>query len=123
VAFDSIRSQITRRGGGKFHNRECWAAWRKRTAQTRLAKLLKQQYGMTESEYEALLTIQGGVCGICRRSPEEAGQPRLVVDHDHATGRVRGLLCSMCNQGLGRFQDSPALLASALSYLGRRSDG
>jgi hypothetical protein len=119
VAFDAIRSQIERRSGGKFHSRNCWKAWRSLNRQTRLAKLLKQLYGMTEADYQKLLTSQGGVCGICRHSPAEIGESRLVVDHDHATGRVRGLLCRMCNLGLGRFRDSPTLLRSAVKYLTR----
>lgn len=122
VTFDSIRSQIERRSGGKFHSRECWRIWRAANRQTRLEKLLKQQYGMTQAEYDGLVESQGGVCGICRRSPAEAGLPRLVVDHDHVTGHVRGLLCTTCNLGLERFRDDPALLASAIRYLGHRSD-
>lgn len=123
MKFDSIRSQIERRSGGKFHSRDCWTAYRSRNKQTRLAKLLKQQYGLTVAEYEAMVTAQGGVCGVCQRSPAEAGQSRLAVDHDHATGRVRGLLCTPCNLGLERFRDDPLLLASAIRYLGRQSAG
>jgi hypothetical protein len=123
VTFETILSQLGRRGGGKFggkfHSRECWLEWRQRTRQTRLAKLLKQLYGMTEAEYFAMSQAQGGVCSICGRSPEEAGQTRLVVDHDHATGRVRGLLCDPCNRGLGTFEDSTERLASAVRYLAR----
>jgi hypothetical protein len=55
---------------------------------------LKFSFGMTVEEYDALLTAQGGVCGICKRPPKSR---RLAVDHDHATGRVRGLLCAFCN--------------------------
>jgi hypothetical protein len=126
VQFETIQSQLGRRGGGKFggkfHNRDCWLNWRRRTAQTRLAKLLKQQYGMTEADYLALLEQQAGACLICGRSPQEAGDPRLVVDHDHATGRVRGLLCTDCNLGLGRFADSIERLASAARYLAHRPE-
>lgn len=74
--FDSIRSQIERRNGGKFHSRDCWKAWRERTKQTRLEKLLKALYAMTLADYTALLEAQGGVCGICRRSAAEAGRLR-----------------------------------------------
>jgi hypothetical protein len=65
--------------------------------------------------YEAMLTSQGGVCAICGRPPSE--KRRLAVDHDHATGAVRGLLCVPCNQALGRFQDSPDVLAAAAMYV------
>jgi Recombination endonuclease VII len=123
IEFGTILSQLGRRDGGKFggkfHDRACWLEWRQRTRQTRLAKLLKAQYGMTEQDYYERLEAQGGACSICGRSPEEAGQVRLVVDHDHATGRVRGLLCQPCNQGLGRFGDSIERLVSAVRYLDR----
>jgi hypothetical protein len=121
VKFDSIRSQIERRSGGKFHSRPCLYVYRAANRQSRLAKLLKQQYGMTVAEYTAMLQSQGGVCGICRCLPEQTGLRRLVVDHDHATGRVRGLICQSCNLGLGRFKDDPSILVSAIKYLGRHS--
>jgi hypothetical protein len=124
IEFETILSQLGRRGGGKFkgkfHSRECYFAFRAATRATRLEKLLKQQYGLTLAEYEAMLAEQGGVCLICGRDPQTAGRERLVVDHDHATGHVRGLLCHRCNQGLGWFGDSTELLASAARYLGRR---
>ena len=56
---------------------------------------------------------QGGVCGICKR---QSGM-RLCVDHCHATGRVRGLLCRTCNSGLGFYQDDPRLTRAATAYL------
>jgi len=118
IEFDSIRSQIERRSGGKFHSRDCWRAYRAANKQTRLAKLLRAEHGMTVAEYEALLTRQGGVCSICGRAPAEVGRKRLVVDHDHVTGRVRGLLCDPCNLGLGAFADDTGRLVSAVRYLG-----
>ena len=54
---------------------------------------------------------QGGVCAICRTAPAEH------VDHDHATGAVRALLCFNCNGGLGQFRDDPSLLYVAAFYL------
>jgi hypothetical protein len=53
----------------------------------------------------------GGVCQIC------GDDERLGVDHCHASGRLRGLLCSRCNTGLGMFRDRPELLAEAIEYL------
>lgn len=58
---------------------------------------------------------QGGRCAICRREPEQGR--RLAVDHDHATGEVRGLLCKACNTALGMFRDDVASLARAIGYL------
>ena|ERR1700761_5539183 len=67
----------------------------------------RKQYGMTPEEYIAIL--QGG-CQIC-------GNTATAIDHCHATGRVRGGLCSSCNTGLGLFRDRPDLLRSAADYL------
>jgi hypothetical protein len=115
--FETINSQIVRRSGGKFCSRTCFNDYRATHKQTRLAKLLKQLYQMTEAEYQSLLDAQGGVCGICQCSPEETGLRRLVVDHEHVTGRVRGLLCQPCNLGLGHFRDKTSVLHLAIKYL------
>ena len=64
------------------------------------------------AEYERLLAQQDSKCGICSR---ELAPPH--IDHDHKTGKLRGLLCFNCNVGLGHFQDSPELLAKAMAYL------
>jgi hypothetical protein len=91
--------------------------------ESRLNSRLKA-YGIDLSEYQRILQSQGGVCAICKRAGRELSKlyareeiPRLVVDHCHATGNVRGLLCSRCNLGLGKFLDSPALLDAAIVYL------
>lgn len=72
------------------------------------------KYGLTVADYEALFERQGGACGICR---EEPGESRLDIDHDHVTGRVRGLLCQNCNTGLGQFDDQITKLLAAVDYL------
>jgi len=76
---------------------------------------LKSRYGLTLHEYDDMLEAQGGVCAICG---EECPQnERLSVDHDHETGRVRGLLCVNCNHMLGSAKDSTDTLAQAIEYL------
>jgi len=74
---------------------------------------LKKKYGLTSEEYEALLKKQGGVCKICQMPSKS----RLRVDHDHKTGKVRGLLCTGCNIGLGQFKDNAAALKAAADYI------
>lgn len=70
-----------------------------------------------QSRYTELYLAQGGCCWICEKVlAKEAAGP---LDHDHKTGRVRGLLCSRCNTGLGLFKDDPALLERAILYLRR----
>ena len=75
---------------------------------------LKRMYGIGMEEYDAMVANQNGVCSIC------GGPPRgrlLAVDHNHATGKIRGLLCGPCNTGLGQFKDSVETLTAAISYL------
>lgn len=64
---------------------------------------LRNKYSMTVENYNKLLAQQGGKCAICRKHQSEFKYP-LHVDHDHQTGRVRGLLCCGCNTGLGHFE-------------------
>jgi hypothetical protein len=78
---------------------------------------IKRRYGLTETQYRALLELQGGLCKICRRGPEGSGKKMLTVDHDHKTGEVRGLLCNHCNAALGNFRDDPLILRAALAYI------
>jgi len=66
-------------------------------------------------DYEDMFVRQGGVCALCYE-PCETGK-RLAVDHDHTTGRIRSLLCSGCNTGLGKFRESQELLRNAADYL------
>jgi hypothetical protein len=76
---------------------------------------LKLNYGITVQEYEAKLVAQEGKCAICRCS--DSGKKGWHVDHDHDTGKFRGLLCMNCNTGLGKFRDDPDLVRAALQYL------
>lgn len=71
-------------------------------------------YGVSREEYAELVSDQNGVCALCGRASEERA---LAVDHDHASGVVRGLLCAPCNTGLGVFRDDPRLLRRAIGYL------
>lgn len=77
----------------------------------------RRKYGLEPEQYQLMLKEQAGVCVICKQ-PSSDGK-RLPVDHEHDSKRVRGLLCSSCNNGLGRFKDNPALLRAAADYLER----
>lgn len=84
--------------------------------------MLKRAYDISCEDYNAMLKSQNGVCAICDL-PESVmlhGKVKLLsVDHDHETGRIRGLLCHNCNTLLGNAKDSPAILQSAIDYLKR----
>lgn len=75
---------------------------------------LKRVYGITRAEYELRRDEQAGVCAICKNPPDSRG---LAIDHCHATGKIRGLLCNKCNCALGQFSDSLERLNAAILYL------
>jgi hypothetical protein len=77
---------------------------------------LKRLYGLTRDEYERTLREQNDSCRICGATFETTGK-RFHVDHDHATGKVRGLLCHKCNAALGMFDDNVDRLRKAVEYL------
>lgn len=80
-----------------------------RQREKRRARLRK--YGLTTAQFDFMVAKQGGKCKICKKAR------KLVVDHCHDTGKVRGLLCSPCNLGLGSFKDDPDALREAASYI------
>lgn len=79
---------------------------------------LRRRYGIGADEVERMLDAQGWACVICTA---ELTVKNAQVDHDHATGAVRGILCFNCNGGLGQFKDDLASLRRAAAYLGRHS--
>lgn len=89
--------------------------WYARNRRTATGYKLQREYGISIETYETMLVAQGGVCAICKKAC--ATGRALAVDHDHVTKEVRGLLCANCNNGLGRFNDSPALLREAANYI------
>lgn len=77
---------------------------------------LRKNYGLTAEDYQRLYREQHGVCAICGQ-PEPVANRELAVDHCHATGLVRGLLCSRCNLTLGKLGDDPVLAWKMAIYL------
>jgi hypothetical protein len=79
---------------------------------------LKSRYGLTQEQYIVLEAAQGGKCAMCRGDQKEGH--RFHIDHDHATGAVRGLLCTRCNMALGVYEQ-PGFVESADAYLARHA--
>ena len=77
---------------------------------------LKKKFGITIDDYNKMLESQNGVCAICL-SNKSGGTGVFHVDHDHITGKIRGLLCQRCNTGLGLLYDSEDILLKAITYL------
>lgn len=94
---------------------------RKRTKDQMKNEFIKSKYGIDLEEYCNMLKSQKGVCAICgeeeKRKSRYGGVCKLTIDHSHKNGKVRGLLCSRCNNGLGQFRDNLLLLKEAISYL------
>jgi len=84
-----------------FYCKECWS-WRGR----------RDKYKFSKEEFNRLVEEQAGACAISKEDVLN-----WHVDHDHQTGKVRGLLCGWCNTGLGQFRDNPTYFAAAIQYL------
>lgn len=84
----------------------------------RLSYYVKWKYGITQEAYEELLAAQEGRCAICRGIDFKPWD-RLVIDHCHDTGVIRGLLCHSCNVCIGQAKDDPTVLRAAVEYLER----
>lgn len=80
--------------------------------------LLQKNYGISIQDYDEMLEAQQGRCAICRKHPKKR---RLGVDHNHRTGRIRGLLCMRCNLGLGKLNDNHETLTAAEIYLSQEA--
>lgn len=93
--------------------RECWRGYSRE-------RRLMREFGISSKIFDQMVQAQGGGCAVCGTpvGSMRNGKPlRLAVDHDHHTGAVRGILCSNCNNGLGRFKDDPDLLRRAAEYI------
>lgn len=88
---------------------EIWRKWH-----------LKARFGLTLETYEELLASQGSACAICKSLSTKTRKGRLFpIDHDHDTGRVRGLLCNTCNVAIGMAGENASLLRAMADYLDR----
>jgi hypothetical protein len=97
-------------------NPEQWAAIQRNNK-------LRRTYGITLEDYDRMFEEQQGRCGICSSEENNSkNTEHFYVDHCHATGIVRGLLCSGCNTGLGNFKDNEESLQAAIAYLRRQEN-
>jgi Recombination endonuclease VII len=77
--------------------------------------MIKKRYGIDRDQYWAILKAQNGACALCEK-PCVTGK-NLAIDHDHETGKVRGLLCMRCNRAVGLLRDSAEAALKLYSYL------
>jgi hypothetical protein len=115
-------SEAARKRSNEWHKKNharhlAYMAERRKThALQILSSKLQSAFGITLEEYNAFFSNQKGACAICQKHPQQ-NKKRLAVDHCHKTQKVRGLLCSTCNQAIGLFKDDVSLLQSAILYL------
>lgn len=96
------------------------AQYRKRNPAVPWNSHLRRTYGISAADYDAMLKAQGGGCAICGKTHASKGvRNRFAVDHDHTTGRVRGILCHGCNRAIGILGDDTDGVRRALIYLER----
>lgn len=115
------------------HSREHTLAWQARDPEgfqrSRRLTNAALRFGVTREEVAAVLEASEYACAICGTPVRDKARPgdkaRACIDHDHETGRIRGVLCDPCNNGLGRFEDDPERLIAAAHYLlrFRRQEG
>lgn len=100
------------------------AEWRRRNPKRAKAKFkrwwLKSRYGLTEQAYYEMFERQNFSCAICGSTYSQFAHG-LAVDHNHKTGRIRGLLCALCNAAIANLQDEPTLVLKAYRYV--KNDG
>lgn len=123
--LDQYNKKARARDGLNYKCRPCVnaesLAWyrnnRERVKKNHREWSLRALYGITESEFQRLLKLQDGKCALCPVEYSDKGKRNLVVDHDHETGRVRGLLCTRCNTSIGQLGDNSEGLRRALAYV------
>jgi hypothetical protein len=90
--------------------------------ETKRGYLLRYNCGITEADFKKMLDAQGGLCALCKKPPS-SHKRNLSVDHCHRTGRVRGLLCDLCNWHLGKVDRDPSIVERIRSYLSEDRGG
>lgn len=105
----------------KYCSRLCanraWSAKNPKKRADLNRKHLMMRYGITQHEYEKMLLAQDNKCAVCGTNKPGGPGGVFAVDHNHKTGKVRGLLCSSCNTALGLLKDNKETLCSAITYL------
>ena len=103
------------------YQKEYSAAYRSRSdvQEGSWTRNLKKNYNLTPKEFNDMWADQDGKCSICKveMAPRGRLKDSATVDHNHDTGKVRGILCRCCNNGIGALKDSPEILSAAIDYL------
>jgi hypothetical protein len=124
--YSLFSKDSSRKDGYEPYCKSCKTLYRKKYQEKNPDKIrnswYKRRYNIDMEEYNEIYLLQNSKCKICDKEKENnisADHDRLVVDHCHKSGEVRGLLCQKCNRGLGYFEDKIENLLSAVIYLDR----
>ena len=120
-SLDDFNKDLSFKDGLNYCCRECSnAKLRQRYAEHsehERNRQLKKNFGLTPEQFDSMVETQGGRCAICGTDEPGGKKTRFSIDHDHETGKVRGLLCNNCNVGIGRLKEDPFIFESAMVYL------
>ena len=128
-AFDNKAKNIMKATTWNKENRnrhnEISVKWNSKNKRKKKNTHLQKHFGISIEEYETLFNIQEGKCAICGNTEstidKRSNMPKMLsVDHDHVTGKIRGLLCQTCNLVLGLFKDSLDKFEKAIVYLEKK---
>jgi len=114
----SQKDMYTWRERNKSHYNNYAAMWRAKNPEKQMANDIRSKYGLELDQYKKMLELQDYKCSICGKDHTPSTKKgRLSVDHDHKTGKIRGLICLNCNAGLGNLKDDIETVSAALEYL------
>jgi len=122
-SFYRQRKDATLKSSYSYECKECTVERVKKNHDPSRARQLhlKRKYGLTFAEFDKMLTEQNNSCAICSTPVAGGKSNRFMVDHDHKTGRVRGLLCKSCNIALGEVKDDLTTLKNMINYLSKHT--
>lgn len=98
-------------------NPEYWVEWRHKNLDKCKSADIKRKFGITLVEFEAMMAAQNGICLICEVEFWTLNIRDVAIDHDHVTGKLRGILCRKCNTGIGMMNDDVNVVKRAVKYL------
>lgn len=98
-------------------NPEYWQEWRYKNIDKCKSADIKRKFGITLIDFESMITAQQGECLICGVEFWSLNIRDVAIDHDHKTGKIRGILCRKCNTGIGMFNDDLKVVKKAVAYL------
>lgn len=107
------------------HFKKIQLKYLKNNPQKRKSSILKHQFGITIEQYDMMIKMQNGLCAICEELETAKHQNGIVkqlsVDHNHKSGKIRGLLCHRCNLSIGLLKEDRKIFINALKYLEKNS--